>query len=164
MELGKAFKRAVSKMKKIIFLLSFFALKTQAQQALPNIDWLLGKWEYKTQNVLVVESWTKKNNGNYAGYSYSLQGKDTVSQEVVEIVLENNKVLYKATVKEQNGGETIPFLLSQSASDSIVFVNEMHDFPQKIVYKKVSETSIEAAIEGKIQNKIKRRKFIYLKS
>jgi hypothetical protein len=150
-------------MKKLIFLLSFITIKTQAQQALPNIDWLIGKWEYKTQNVLVTESWTKKTNGNYVGYSYSIQGKDTVSQEVVEIVLENNKVIYKATVKEQNGGETIPFLMTNSANDSIVFVNELHDFPQKIVYKKVGETTIEAAIEGRIQNKIKRRKIIYLK-
>jgi hypothetical protein len=153
-------------MKKLIlcFAVFFISFKIEAQQGIAKLDWILGNWEYKTQNVLVVESWSKKSNGNYTGVSYSIQGTDTVSKENIEIVFENNKVIYKATVKEQNGGETIPFLMTNSSKDSIVFVNELHDFPQKIVYKKTSDNKMIAGIEGKIQNKIKRREFVYLKN
>ena len=134
---------------------------TKAQSDLDKLSWMLGTWQYKTTNYNIIEGWKVKNDSTLVGYSYTIAGKDTVSSEQTEIIKKNHKIIFNATVKEQNQNATIPFLMYAFSTDSIGFENTLHDFPQRIIYKKVSNDKIRASIEGFIEQRIKRRDFFY---
>lgn len=144
------------------FLLLLGFCSTQAQE-LSKLHWLCGGWNYDTKNTHTYEHWEKKSDSLLIGYSFSMIGKDTVSRESIELIAKNQKVQYRATVKEQNHGETIPFVMNFCNNDSVVFTNELHDFPQKIVYKKIGDKKMIAVIEGSIKKVWKRREFVYRK-
>ena len=147
----------------ILFLLSLAFINCTAQTNMSQLNWMCGDWNFTTKNTKVHEHWEKKSDSLFSGFSFSIQGIDTVSSEHIEMLMVNKQVQYRVTVKEQNKGETIPFLMMSCNADSVVFENRLHDFPQRIIYKKVDATKMIAAIEGPIKNTWKRREFIYLK-
>ncbi len=139
------------------------ATNMYAQLDLSKLHWLLGNWEYKTKNIIITENWKIKSDTSLVGVSYTLRNLDTVSSENISIIKKNSKIIYNAQVKEQNGGVVIPFIMNSFSKDSIVFENNLHDFPQRIIYTKISNDKIMASIEGIIEGKIKRRNFYYYK-
>jgi hypothetical protein len=62
-------------------------------------------------------------------------------------------LIYSPTVKGQNNDESVDFKLSSESENTFVFENPKHDYPQKIVYKKVNENSLVATISGMQQGK-----------
>ncbi len=146
-------------------IVSFLLVATNiyAQPDLSKLHWLLGNWEYKTKNIIITENWKIKSDTSLVGVSYTLRNLDTVSSENISIIKKNSKIIYNAQVKEQNGGVVIPFIMNSFSKDSIVFENNLHDFPQRIIYTKISNDKIMASIEGIIEGKIKRRNFYYYK-
>jgi hypothetical protein len=75
------------------------------------------------------------------GFSYSLKGGIMVVLEYLDISRNDNEILYTATVLDQNQGKSIHFKSTESDS-MFVFENLKHDFPKKIVYRKLSETGV----------------------
>jgi len=59
-----------------------------------------------------------------------------------------NRIIYEATVPNQNDGETIQFTLNTEIKLYFSFENDKHDFPKKIQYKKISDNEIEVAVLG----------------
>ena len=153
-------------MRKIKFLIIVFlitCIPIQAQSNLSNLEWLIGSWNHTTKNTKVLEHWEKQSDSLLIGNSFSMQGSDTVSKERIELTLNNHKIQYRVTVREQNKGETIPFLMMSCNADSVIFENRLHDFPQRIIYKKINSEKMIATIEGPLKNTWKRREFIYIK-
>jgi hypothetical protein len=147
----------------IITICVAFITNANAQSDLDKLNWMLGKWQYKTTNYNIIEGWKIKNDSTLVGYSYTIAGKDTISSEQTEIIKKNHKIIFNATVKEQNQSATIPFLMYAFSNDSIAFENTLHDFPQRIIYKKVNTEIIRASIEGLIEGRLKQRNFFYEK-
>lgn len=150
------------KFKHFLFILLCTSLKAKAQLDLSKLDWLIGNWEYKTQNILITESWERKSD-SLCGSSVTLRNKDTISSELISIVNKNGNTVYNAQVKMQNSGVVVPFVMTINSLDSIVFENKLHDFPQMITYKRVTKDKIMASIQGVIQGKQKRRNFYYIR-
>ena len=146
-----------------ITICAAFITNVNAQSELDKLNWMLGTWQYKTTNYNIIEGWKINNDSTLIGYSYTIAGKDTVSSEQTEIIKKNHKIIFNATVKEQNQSATIPFLMYAFSNDSIAFENTLHDFPQRIGYKKLTNTKICASIEGLIEGRNKRRSFYYEK-
>lgn len=61
--------------------------------------------------------------------------------EYLEIREINKKIRYKATVLNQNQGKEICFKLTKTDS-TFCFENPKHDFPKKIIYKKLNDKEI----------------------
>lgn len=59
-----------------------------------------------------------------------------------------NKVIYEATVPDQNEGKAIPFTLNNDIKEYLSFENIEHDFPKKIQYKRINEDEIEVTVLG----------------
>lgn len=135
----------------------------QAQSDLDMLNWMIGKWQYQTTNYNIIEGWAKQNDTTMVGYSYTIAGSDTVSSEQTTIIKKKHKIIFNATVNEQNQNKTIPFLMYASSMDSIAFENSLHDFPQRIIYKKIDSQKLVARIEGKIEGREKSRNFYYQK-
>jgi hypothetical protein len=126
---------------------------------LKKASWLIGKWEYVSGEGHASETWEAENDSTYAGRSYFLVGKDTVSSESLVLTQSGNELHYIPTVKEQNQGQPVKFTMTGVPGNQLVFVNPQHDFPQKITYTKITEDSIVAEISGMMDGKAASQQF-----
>ncbi|PZR26469.1 MAG: hypothetical protein DI535_14460 [Citrobacter freundii] len=122
-------------------------------------EWLLGKWENQTQRGKMVEEWSKLNDSTFAGRSYVITATDSIALESILLKKERNDLYYIPTVKGQNNDQPVKFKLKSSDTNSLVFENPAHDFPQKISYTLESERSLLAEISGMMNGQQRSRKF-----
>ena len=119
-----------------------------------EIDWLLGNWTSEFPEGYVIESWEKKNDLTFKGISNVIMGGDTVSSEAITIKNEEFQTVCIPIVKNQNGSKPIKFTLTSFKDNHLVFENPEHDFPQKIVYKKITKDSLLVEISGEMNGTI----------
>ncbi len=122
-------------------------------EKIEKMNWLVGNWEQKLPDGTLKETWTKQNDSTFSGDSYFINLKDTVHFESIKLTQRAEELIYIATVVGQNNEEPVEFKLISDADSTFAFENPAHDYPQKITYKKVSETSLIATISGKQQGK-----------
>jgi uncharacterized protein YciI len=128
-------------MKKTIFLLLLCLSQTGFSQSLPGF--LAGTW--KVENSEIYEHWDKLNETSMKGFSYKSANGITRVTEYLDIVLTKKGLVYTATVVGQNKGKGINF--RHSEADSVyTFENPKHDFPKKIVYRKISDSEIDVQV------------------
>lgn len=129
----------------VTILLGIFSSCT-AQKNLNQLDVLLGVW--KIENKETYETWEKNTSIEFQGQSYkNVNGTKHVSETLTLKIL-NDKIVYGATVSNQNGGKTIYFELNNSNEDLISFENETHDFPKKIQYKVINKNKLLVNVLG----------------
>jgi hypothetical protein len=138
-------------------LLMFISCQNKSEKKfdkLEKMNWLLGNWENEMPEGVLTETWTKENDSTFSGTTYFIINKeDTVHSEAIILKQLNDELFYRPTVKGQNNDEPVDFKLSSESENSFSFENPKHDYPQKIVYKKVNETSLVATISGMQQGK-----------
>lgn len=128
-----------------------------------RLAWLEGTWERKTARGSMHEDWVRLNDSTLQGRSYVLRGSDTVSYENIALQMRENAIQYVPTVRNQNDGKAVYFTLKPLASDTFIFENLQHDFPQRILYWQQHPDSLHAAIEGMQKEKMRRELFIMAK-
>ena len=138
-------------------LLMFISCQNKSEKKfdkLEKMNWLLGNWENEMPEGVLTETWTKENDSTFSGTTYFIiNKKDTVHSEAIILKQLNDELIYRPTVKGQNNDEPVDFKLSSESENSFSFENPKHDYPQKIVYKKVNETNLVATISGMQQGK-----------
>lgn len=123
-------------------------------EKLEKMNWLIGQWENTTPEGYLTETWIKTNDSTFSGQTYFIiNKKDTVHNESIVLTQVNDDLVYRPTVKGQNNDEAVDFKLTSEAENIFAFENPKHDYPQKIVYKKINEKSLVATISGKQQGK-----------
>lgn len=115
-----------------------------AQKTFPSF--LVGTW--KIENKESFEKWDLLNETTLKGFSYTEKNGEILVSEYLEISKSGKKTKYFATVKGQNMGKTIAFVLTKSDS-VVVFENSGHDFPQKIMYRKISDNELWVTVSDK---------------
>jgi hypothetical protein len=55
---------------------------------------------------------------------------------------------YSVAVRNQNKEQAVTFSSIEMNNDTFVFENKKHDYPNRIVYKKIREDSLVATIFG----------------
>ena len=135
-------------------------LRGKGVKKLDNLSWMQGTWKMQTPNGLLKEHWSAANDTLWQGYSYMTSSTgDTLFQETIELKQTEDGVHYIPTVPSQNGGQPVSFKATKVTDDEAHFENATHDFPQRIIYTRISYSSIVAAIEGKD----KREEFVFTK-
>ena len=138
-------------------ILMFISCQNKSEKKfdkLEKMNWLLGNWENEMPEGVLTETWTKENDSTFSGTTYFIiNKKDTVHSEAIILSQLNDELVYRPTVKGQNNDEPVDFKLSSESENSFSFENPKHDYPQKIVYKKVNENSLVATISGIQQGK-----------
>jgi hypothetical protein len=136
---------------KVFVLLLFLAFSALAQdQTLDQITGLFaGTWKMEGREV--YEKWEKNADSSFKGKGYNLKDNQEKITEYFEIKSIDGKIYYLATVPNQNNGATVKFALTKSENGEFVFENPEHDFPQKLVYKKLSDREmwVEVSAKGK---------------
>ncbi|MCY1634835.1 DUF6265 family protein [Marinifilum sp. D737] len=132
-------------MKYLILIIFSICTHSCSTQDVQSFHFLEGTWQVEGKQQF--EKWEVKSNV-LIGIGYQLvDGKQKVLESLVIKQIEG-KVVYQATVFDQNQGATISFPLNESISDYYSFENLEHDFPKKIQYFKLSNGKLKVNIAG----------------
>jgi hypothetical protein len=156
----------------ILFLILFSACQPVTHERksqnddrkLEQLSWLLGKWQMEIPDGIVTEEWQKPSDTQWQGISYLITTSgDTPFYENIKLNYSNDTLYYLPTIIGQNNDREVSFT-EKSLSDSIiVFENLQHDFPQRIIYKRLSDTSIVASVEGTQNGQQRKEEFAYVR-
>ncbi|WP_317897469.1 DUF6265 family protein [Aurantibacillus circumpalustris] len=129
------------------------------KMTIDQASWILGKWQNVSIEGSVSEHWDKLNDSTYSGRGLFIQGKDTLSKEILSLEQHGVDLYYIPTVNKQNDGKAVNFKLSSMKENVMVFENPSHDFPQKITYNKITSDSLVATISGMVEGKERSESF-----
>lgn len=108
-------------------------------------SFLVGTWKIEDKNE--YEHWDYINGNTLKGFAYRLDSGAMVVTEYLDLYSKDKNIIYTATVPNQNNGKGVNFVLHQTDS-TYSFENLHHDFPKKIVYKRISATKIMVTVWG----------------
>jgi len=146
----------------ILLLLAIVSCKNSEENEKDKIklaNWLLGKWETKTANGNLSESWKQLNDSTFQGESFFIKNKDTLHFETLTLQQKGEELFYNATVKGQNENKAVTFKMTSETEKQLVFENPKHDYPQKITYTQIKKDSLVASISGVQLGKASSEKF-----
>jgi len=116
-------------------------------------DWLLGKWENKSDEGNLLEIWKKANDSLFLGESYFIKEKDTLHSEKIELHQKGENLIYISTIKGENNDKPITFKHNIEIEKQLVFENPKNEYPRKIVYKPFANGHLVIEISGMQQDK-----------
>lgn len=144
--------------RKIILSLLILVFFTSCQKSkevskIVGTDWLLGKWENKSDEGNLMEIWKKANDSLFIGESYFIKGKDTLHFEKIQMKQKGENLLYISTIKGQNNDKPVTFNHNIEIEKQLVFENPKSEYPRKIVYKPIAKDRILIEVSGIQQDK-----------
>jgi hypothetical protein len=116
------------------------------QEVWLQLAFLNGQW--KVENSNTIEVWESKEEDVLLGMSYTISGRDSILNEVIQLYFDGSTIWYSARVKGQNQDKAIPFRLTSCQANTFIFTNREHDYPQTIGYRKIGGDKLLAWIEG----------------
>ncbi|MFT3885561.1 MAG: DUF6265 family protein [Flavobacteriales bacterium] len=125
---------------------------------------LLGSWVDSTANPRFrsYEQWKSAGDSVMLGHGYVLKGKDTVFFEELKIEQVDGRLVYSARTDQQNNGDEVPFTALDGGTDSLVFENPGHDWPQCITYVKAANgTDWNVTVSGTESGRHRQEVFHY---
>jgi hypothetical protein len=135
----------------ILLFLAIFSCKNSEineKDKIKSAKWLLGKWETKTADGNLSESWKQLNDSTFQGQSLFIKGKDTLHFESIKLQQIGEELIYNATIKGQNEDKAVAFKMTIGTAKEMIFENPKHDYPQKIIYTQIKKDSLVASISG----------------
>lgn len=127
--------------------------KSKETSKIVGQDWLLGKWENKSDDGNLLEIWKKANDSLFIGESYFIKEKDTLHSEKIELQQRGENLVYVSTIKGQNNDKPVDFKHNIEIEKQLVFENPKNDYPRKIVYKPIAKDRIFIEVSGMQQDK-----------
>lgn len=129
----------------VIVILSTFISCTSQEEP---FKWLEGSWTNVTPTMEFHENWQKTDAHHWKAESFVLVKKDTVFYEHIDLVKSGSNWEYIVSVRNQNNEQPVAFTATKLENGNLEFENAQHDFPTRIVYKKITEDSLVATIFG----------------
>lgn len=110
---------------------------------------LLGDWRDAQREGATAfhEHWSEDADGHMNGMGVVLSGMDTVWIERLRILRSDSGTWYEATIPTQNESLPVRFELTHS-TDSLVFSDPEHDFPQHITYVPMEDGGWTVRVSG----------------
>ncbi len=127
------------------------ALPEPAKATITDIAWLANAWTRASNTSTVEERWTPPNGGAMLGVSRTVKGEKMTAFEFLRIVERDGGLVY---IAQPGGRAPTEFVLTELDNQRAVFVNPLHDYPQRIVYEISTERSLSASIgfaKGRLQ-------------
>jgi len=118
----------------------------QSKGSLPDLAWIAGCWASDSGEVGSGEQWMPLAGGSMLGTSRSVKGGKTVAFEFMQI--REGKDGVPVFIALPSGQRETHFPLASNADGAAVFENPAHDFPQRVIYKRVGANQLKARIEG----------------
>jgi len=114
---------------------------------LADISWISGDWQTEPGGKRQIEEhWTTAAGASMLGMSRTVAAEKTVEFEYLRIEQRADGIYYVAHPNARCPGTD--FKLTRASATEAVFENPQHDFPKRIIYRKSSEDSLTASIDG----------------
>jgi len=127
--------------------------------AIADLAWMAGGWETAPGGRMQIEEhWTRPAGGSMIGMGRTISGGKTVFFEYLRIEARADGIFYVAHPKARPGTD---FKLTRLSANEALFENPAHDNPKKILYRKNSDGSLTARIEGEEKGKPVSEEFHY---
>ncbi len=108
-----------------------------------ELDWLVGVWKHKSKDV--YEKWIKANENEYLGVEYDLiQGWANITENLKLYKVGRN--WHYETRTSANPQASVVFVMTPDPVFTLKFINEKHDFPQIIAYRREAFDVMTACI------------------
>jgi hypothetical protein len=120
-----------------------------AEDPLAPVSWLAGCWSFTANGRTVDEQWMRPAGGVMLGMSRAVREGRAPTVEFVVLRVDGGRLVYDARPEGQT--RTL-FPLAKSGADEVVFENPAHDFPQRVIYRRVGADQIRARVEGRTSN------------
>ncbi|HUE88845.1 MAG TPA: DUF6265 family protein [Vicinamibacterales bacterium] len=140
-----------------VLLLAATIATQGATNAVTDLDWLSGCWQYSAGSRTVTEFWLPPDGGTMMGLSRTVSGGKTVEHEFLLLRVGPHGIEY---VAKPSGQAEAVFTASKVASGEVVFENPAHDFPTRITYRK-TDGGLVATIDGMVKGKPRAIDFRY---
>ncbi len=110
--------------------------------------WLAGCWELRTDRRSVLEMWMPAEGGMMLGSSRTVAGGVARQYEHLRLHADGERLVYTAIPSGQREAAFTSPAGSPVRADSLVFENPAHDFPQRLVYRRLGPDSLTVRVEG----------------
>lgn len=123
--------------------------RAQSAARIEDMAWLAGCWSQTQANGRSEEHWLPPAGGAMLGLSRTIRDGRMTEFEFLSIREVDGKLSYVAIPSRQ---QETAFALARFAPTELVFENAAHDFPQRVIYRKVAD-GLAARIEGVVGGK-----------
>ncbi len=123
-----------------------------------QMAWLTGCWTQTKPNGVVEERWMAPGGGVMLGMGRTVRDGKLREYEYTRIVEADGSLAYMA---EPSGQEKATFALKSLTADEAVFENPAHDFPQRVIYRRLGPDAVTGRIEGQIGGQTRSVDFPY---
>ncbi len=86
--------------------------------------------------MVFTETWQLVDDSTFTGTGVGMAAGDTAFAESLRLELRAGQVDYIARAFGQNNDQPVAFRATHLGTDSLVFENPSHDFPQRINYRR----------------------------
>src|SRR5262249_29619264 len=135
--------------------------------SISDLAWMSGSWmsgsgQTAGGRAQVEEHWTRPAGGSMIGMNRTVVNEKTVEFEFLRVEQRGNEIFYVAS---PNGRcPATDFKLTRLSGQQAIFENPEHDFPQRIIYQKLSDGPLKASIDGGEGTKAKSFTYVPLSS
>ena len=123
-----------------------------------TLKWMAGCWERRANNLVVTEQWSFPRAKMMFGAGQTTRGDSTIEYEHTRIFERDGKLVYSAQPSGQSPAE---FVADSASGHSVVFSNPAHEFPQRVIYRRLGPDSLLGRIEGQRGGEIRGVDFSY---
>jgi len=121
-----------------------FLLPTQSAD-LADLAWLEGEWQRATRSGTAIERWTRTGIGLVGETVVVRDGREQQTEALLLVPM--GGVLYYIAKPAENP-YPVAFQLVATDDGTFVFENTMHDFPQRIAYRRSAPDAMTVTISG----------------
>ncbi len=115
-----------------------------------NLGWLSGCWGSEKDGVQTEECWTAVRGGALLGSHSDVKEGRMVSWEFFRVDTTADGTFYFASPQSRT---PVPFRMVENTDRKVVFENNAHDFPQRILYWVDEKGALHARVEGPMDGK-----------
>ena len=125
---------------------------------LEDLSWLSGCWKTKEGSPGdTFEIWTKVIGNMMLGIGTEVKNGKVTSHETMRIeALDNGDLVFTARPSDKDDKS---FTLTSTNERNLVFENTKYDFPQRVIYRREKDGSLEARVDGTVNGE-KRAKLL----
>lgn len=109
-----------------------------------ELEWLAGRWCGLNDGVFNEETWMPPRGGVLVGMHRDTRDGKLAGIEFLSIVQRDGHWTYLA---QPGGRPAVAFTATAVSADSVTFANPRHDFPKRIVYRRLDSDRLQASID-----------------
>lgn len=138
----------------LLFFTSLLMLSCASPQRPMNVYDMAGLWQ-STDGPLLYEEWHITSDSNLQGISFSVNQADTLMLEAMRIAFVDGEWYFFARMPDEGESDETAFARNQQEKLSWVFENADNEYPNRVIYSVLSDSSLYARIENMRGNKQK---------